>query len=245
MKNADATEVVLDLMREERIGIDEAVFAEGKSASQITRIVDAALADRRALFVTRLSLEKRAALGDAARAAMDYCPVSRTAILGELRAVAAGVPRVAIVSAGTSDVPVAREAERTLRYQGHDSTFIADVGIAGLWRLMSRIDEIRAHPIVIVVAGMDAALPTALGGLVGSTLIAVPTSVGYGVAAGGRVALDAILASCAPGVAVLNIDNGYGAACAALRILNNATRLAEAGRTAPTIGETPAKSTGR
>jgi pyridinium-3,5-biscarboxylic acid mononucleotide synthase len=94
----------------------------------------------------------------------------------------------------------------------------ADVGVAGLWRLTSRLDELRSFPIVVAIAGMDAALPTVLGGLLGASIVAVPTSVGYGVAAGGHAALNAILASCAPGIVVTNIDNGYGAACAALRI---------------------------
>jgi NCAIR mutase (PurE)-related protein len=137
---------------------------------------------------------------------------------------------VAIVAAGTSDVPVAREAERTLAYAGLASTLVADVGVAGLWRLQRRLDEIRAHPVVICAAGMDAALPSVLGGLVPGALIAVPTSVGYGVAAGGRAALDAVLASCAPGITVCNIDNGYGAACAAMRILHAAQALSEVTR---------------
>ena len=131
----------------------------------------------------------------------------------------AGQARVAIVSAGTSDQPVCREAARTLAYHGHPSAEIGDVGVAGLWRLMDRIDEIRTYPVVIVVAGMDAALPSVVGGLVPGLVIAVPTSTGYGVAKGGATAMAAMLASCAPGVTVVNIDNGYGAACAALRAL--------------------------
>ena len=152
--------------------------------------------------------------------------MSRTAFLGD----APQIERtgdVAIVAAGTSDMPVVREAWRTLRYYGHEATTIVDVGVAGLWRLTERIDEIRSHPIVIVVAGMEAALASVLGGLVGGAVICVPTSVGYGVAKGGRAALDAILASCSPGLVVCNIDNGYGAACAALRILGAATRFSK------------------
>ena len=110
---------------------------------------------------------------------------------------------------------------RTLRFNGVGALEIADVGVAGLWRLLRRVDELRRFPIVIVAAGMDAALPSVVGGLIPGCIIAVPTSVGYGVAAGGRAALDAMLASCASGVLVVNIDNGYGAACAALRILNS------------------------
>jgi NCAIR mutase (PurE)-related protein len=135
---------------------------------------------------------------------------------------------IAIICAGTSDVAVAREAQRTLAYQGEISTLIADIGVAGLWRLTSRIEDIRAHLVLIVVAGMDAALASVAGGLFSGPIIAVPTSVGYGVAEGGHVALNAMLASCAPGLSVVNIDNGYGAACAALRLLNTARRLLEA-----------------
>jgi hypothetical protein len=110
-----------------------------------------------------------------------------------------------------------------LRFQGVPALRIADVGVAGLWRLLARMDEIRAMPVVIIVAGMDAALPSVVAGLVGGAVIAVPTSVGYGVAAGGHAALNAVLASCAPGLVVVNIDNGYGAACAALRILGTSS----------------------
>jgi NCAIR mutase (PurE)-related protein len=123
------------------------------------------------------------------------------------------------VTAGTSDVPVAREAVRTLRFEGFAAEEIVDVGVAGLWRLLRRVEDLQRFPVVIVAAGMDAALPSVVGGLVGGLVIAVPTSVGYGVAAGGQTALNAILASCAPGIVTVNIDNGYGAACAAMRAL--------------------------
>ena len=227
-------EIMLDLARAERIGLDEAVFAAGKSVEQIDAITAVAIERQAAsphqppaMLLTRLDPEKHAALRHRDR--LDYDPVSRTAILGTPPAVR-GRGRVAVVCAGTSDVPVAREALRTLRYAGEEATLVADVGVAGLWRLMRRLDEIRAHPIVIAAAGMDAALPSVLGGLVAGALIAVPTSVGYGVAAGGRAALDAILSSCAPGIATVNIDNGYGAACAALRLLHAADALARMGR---------------
>ena len=211
-------EFVLDFAREERIGLEEAIFAAGKSAAQIDAILAAASDRGVSLLLTRLEADKHAALQDAHKARLDYCASSRTAVFGEPRPVL-GTGRVAVVCAGTSDVPVAREAVRTLAYHGEAATFIADVGVAGLWRLTRRLDEIRAHPVLIVAAGMDAALPSVLGGLVSSVIIAVPTSVGYGVAAGGRAALDALLASCAPGLVVVNIDNGYGAASAALRFL--------------------------
>lgn len=127
---------------------------------------------------------------------------------------------MAIVSGGSSDVPIASEAKKTLEYYGVNSLMISDVGVAGLWRLTERLQDIQNHKVVICIAGMDAALPTVLGGLISSALIAVPTSVGYGMAEGGETALRALLVSCAPGISVVNIDNGYGAACAAIRILN-------------------------
>jgi NCAIR mutase (PurE)-related protein len=126
---------------------------------------------------------------------------------------------VAIVMAGTSDLPVGREAARTLSFVGQAYREHTDIGVAGLWRLLERIEDIRLSPVVIVAAGMDAALVSVVGGLVSAPVIALPTSVGYGVALGGATALHASLASCAPGISVVNIDNGYGAACAGLRIL--------------------------
>ena len=220
-------EFLLDFGRAERIGLEEAIFCAGKSAEQIDAILDAAAARGARFLLTRLDAGKLDALPGHHRRALDYCPVSRTAVFGEPRPVDS-TPAVAVVAAGTSDVPVAREALRTLRYQGRGATLIADVGVAGLWRLTQRVEEIRAHPIVIVAAGMDAALPSVVGGLVSAPVIAVPTSVGYGVAEGGHTALNSVLASCAPGITVVNIDNGYGAACAALRLLHAAERLARA-----------------
>jgi NCAIR mutase (PurE)-related protein len=126
---------------------------------------------------------------------------------------------VAVVAAGTSDVAVVREASRTLNWYGEPVLEVTDVGVAGIWRLMERIEEIRHLPVLIVVAGMDAALPTVVGGLTPGVVIGVPTSVGYGVASGGQSALNSMLSSCAAGLVVTNIDNGFGAACAALRVL--------------------------
>ncbi len=172
---------------------------------------------RRLLF-TRLAEDKFERLSVASRGALDFEPVSRTAVLGGLP-MSSGEPRVAIVAGGTSDSPVAREAARTLAFEGEDTTLVLDVGVAGLWRLTERLEEIRRHRVVIAVAGMEGALFSVLGGLVAAPVVAVPTSIGYGVGAGGRTALDAALASCASGLAVVNIDNGFGAAHAALRIL--------------------------
>jgi NCAIR mutase (PurE)-related protein len=214
-----SSEVNFDYERSARTGLDEVVFAAGKSVDQIAYIVEASVARQVRLFITRLAPAQFEALPEAHRARLDYCAVSSTARLGApvpLRR----APRIALLAAGTSDIPVALEAERTLRYYGEAIELFADIGVAGLWRLTERIDAIRLYPVLIVVAGMDAALPTVVAGLTHSALIAVPTSVGYGVAAGGHTALTAILASCSPGIATVNIDNGFGAACAALRIVH-------------------------
>ena len=158
-------------------------------------------------------------MGDVLPADFDYDPVSCTGFhrrLGEQ----VSHHEVAVITGGSADVPVAREASRTLAFYGHEALDLFDVGVAGLWRLTEHLETIRRARIVIAVAGMEAALPTVLAGLIGSSIIAVPTSVGYGVAGGGRAALNSLLASCASGISVVNIDNGYGAACVALRGMN-------------------------
>jgi NCAIR mutase (PurE)-related protein len=210
--------ILLDHERERRLGFDEAIYAAGKSAQQIDAIVAHAVEARQRRLFTRLDAEKLDALTGATRAALDFDPVSRTAIVGEARKPATPA-RVAIVTGGSSDVPVSLEVVRTLGYYGHATLHVPDVGVAGIWRLLARTEEIRAMRVVIVVAGMEGALTSVVGGLVPGVVIALPTSVGYGVAEGGKTALHSALASCAPGVLTVNIDNGYGAACAALRVL--------------------------
>ena len=216
-------EFKFDYERRTRIGLDEAVFCAGKSAAQVAAIVAGVREGVSGLLLTRLDPEKFEALPADHRASLDYDAVSRTAILGVPRPPEPG-PAVAIVMAGTSDVPMGREAARTLVFNGQAHAVFTDIGVAGLWRLLDRIEEIRQAPVVIVVAGMDAALISVVGGLVSGAVIGLPTSVGYGVAAGGHTALHSGLASCAPGVPIVNIDNGYGAACAALRIMNTLRR---------------------
>ncbi len=209
---------LLDEERRARIGLSEAVYCGSKSASQIGSILDHAAFNKLPLLLTRLDADLFDALPDYHRRRMDYDPVSRTGF-SERIPDPKGNANVAIVTAGTSDVPVAREAARSLFFEGVASESIADVGVAGLWRLLKRVGELKHFPVVIVAAGMDAALPSVVGGLIPGLVIAVPTSVGYGVAEGGHTALNAALASCASGIVAVNIDNGYGAACAAIRAL--------------------------
>ncbi|MEY4501506.1 MAG: hypothetical protein RIS52_1396 [Pseudomonadota bacterium] len=215
--------VTYDYDRTARLGMPEAVYCEGKDIGSLGAIL-AELVQRpdHPVLFTRLSAACLAMLDPALVAALDHDALSATAILH------GGLPKclgsVAIVAAGTSDLKVALEAQRTLEFSGYEANLIVDVGVAGIHRLLDRIDEIRAHDVIIVVAGMDAALASVMGGLTGKPLIAVPTSVGYGVAADGGTALNAMLASCGQGVLVTNIDNGFGGACGAIRILNMLNR---------------------
>jgi pyridinium-3,5-biscarboxylic acid mononucleotide synthase len=216
-------EFKVDFERGARIGLDEALFCESKTVDQISAIVEAVRAKTGRMLLTRLDQSKCEPLVVRHGPELEYDSLSRTAILGQPHPTLPTAP-VAIVMAGTSDLPVGREAARTLTFAGQRYLEFTDVGVAGIWRLLERIEDIRSSPVVIVAAGMDAALVSVVGGLVSSPVIALPTSVGYGVALGGTTALHAALASCAPGISVVNIDNGYGAACAALRILRATAR---------------------
>ncbi|RAP41659.1 circadian phase modifier CpmA [Rhodovulum viride] len=209
--------VRLDHDRPRRIGQPEAILCEGKALADLDAILGAL--PGRPTLLTRLAPERHAAL---AAPPKDYDPASRTAIVNGCLPARTG--RVRVVTAGTGDLPVALEALRTLRFGGLSPDLIADIGVAGLWRLEEQIESIRDSDAVIVVAGMDGALVSVIGGLVGVPVIGVPTSVGYGAAEGGRTALNAMLASCAQGVLVCNIDNGFGAASAVLRILEARAR---------------------
>lgn len=211
--------VTFDRDRAGRIGLEEAVLCEFKTVEHVAAILADAVTEGRRLLLTRLTPAQAEALPAGLRERLDYCALSRTAILGDLPA-PRRAPRIGLVSAGTSDAAPLTEARRVLAYGGWGAEEFADVGVAGLWRLLAHEEALRALDIVIVFAGMDAALPSVVAGLVPGVVIAVPTSVGYGVATGGRVALDSVLASCAPGVVVVNIDNGYGAASAAQRVAN-------------------------
>ena len=219
---------IMDWDREARTGVAEAVYATGKPLACLSGLLEKAAEERRRLLVTRLSAEVHAALPARLARMLNYDALSQTAILGEMAP--APEAHVAVVSAGMADAWVAHEVSRTLAFAGVGSRHFADVGVAGLWRLMARLEDIRAYPVVVVLAGMEGALFSVLAGLISAPMIAVPTSTGYGVSSGGRLALHSALGSCAPGVVAVNIDNGFGAAQAALRIVRS-LQHAEAART--------------
>jgi len=212
-------DVLFDFDRNVRIGLPESVFCQGKPIESLIALLRKfARGSGHPVLFTRLSPEVFTSLPRDVQDGVDFHATSRTAWGDTLPPREGG--RVAIVSAGTSDSAVASEASRTLAYLGIEHRMFEDCGVAGLWRLTERLPDINAHDVVIAVAGMDAALASVLGGLTDKPLLAVPTSVGYGVVNKGESALNSMLASCAPGVSVFNVDNGYGAACAAARIVS-------------------------
>ncbi len=198
----------LDTHRMLRVGMPEVVLAESKTAAQVAAIAKR-LAAKGPLLVTRLGPEKAPAVRRAVRGS-SYDPVSRTLRKGRMDLPARGP--VAVCCAGTSDVPVCEEAAVTLDVMGVEAIRIYDVGVAGLHRLLGRRQDLERARAVIVAAGMEGALPSVVGGLVGRPVIGVPTSVGYGASLGGIAPLFTMLNSCAPNVTVVNVDNGFGAA---------------------------------
>lgn len=219
------TPVVFDHDRARRVGLPEAVYCEGKPTEVLEALV-LQLAEHRSgpVLFTRLHADMLSRMHPSTVDLLDHDALSRTAYLGGTWPEHAGF-RTAVVTAGTADLAVAQEAVRTLRFLGLPSSLVADVGVAGLWRLQARVDEINRHDAVIAIAGNDAALATVLGAMTPLPVVAVPTSVGYGVASGGTTALHSMLSSCAAGLTVMNIDNGFGAACAVVRIANLTRRL--------------------
>lgn len=213
---ADLGYARLDLDRLHRTGDPEVVLGQGKTPEQIVEALSALheAHPHRAVLATRLTSTAR----DALRAALpeaDVDPVAGTALLGPLP-IPSGT--VLVIAAGTSDGPVAAEAAVTARVFGAGVARIDDVGVAGLHRLLAVQDRLETADCLVVVAGMEGALASVVGGLTGVPLVGVPTSIGYGSGAGGRAALLAMLNSCAPGVAVVNVDNGFGAGVHAARI---------------------------
>lgn len=208
----------VDHHRTLRQGFPEVVFGEGKTTEQIQRIASAVAARGEGLLITRTApAAAEAVTGDLPGA--QWNRLARTVHLPAAQPIERRVRgSVLVVSAGTSDLPVAEEAAVSAAAFGNPVERLVDVGVAGIHRILAASDALRGAAVVIVVAGMEGALPSVVGGLVRAPVIAVPTSVGYGAAFGGVAALLGMLNSCAAGITVVNIDNGFGAACAAARI---------------------------
>jgi hypothetical protein len=213
-------EVRLDFERPARLGFDEAILCAGKSDAQLLTIMERLQAEGVGALMTRLEPEVFERIPASHNTRLDYDPVSKTGYYNWTPRNETGFSPVAVVSAGSSDMPQAAEVIRTLTYFGVPVEQFIDIGVAGLWRLLDQVEKLRKFPVVVTIAGMDGALPSVLGGLIPGSIICVPTSTGYGASRGGETALNAALSSCAPGLSVVNIDNGYGAACAAFRIMN-------------------------
>ena len=213
----DAGIAMIDHHRALRQGVPEVIFGEGKTTEQICTIVQRMAAHGDNILITRISGEKAEALTVNHPNGI-FDPVAKTYCLQQKPGQNLGRGKILIICAGTSDLPVAKEAAVTARIFNNQVEELVDVGVAGLHRLLAHTDILREASVIIVVAGMEGALPSVVGGLVDVPVIAVPTSVGYGAAFGGVAALLGMLNSCAGGVTVVNINNGFGAAFAATRI---------------------------
>ncbi|MGK4006377.1 nickel pincer cofactor biosynthesis protein LarB [Sorangium sp. So ce1036] len=211
----------VDHHRALRQGVPEVIFGEGKTPEQIALIAQEISGAGQNVLATRVDAAKGAAVASLLPA-FRYVPVARTGSVEVAPPPKRSAGPVAVVTAGTSDIAVAEEAIETLRAVGLDATRMYDVGVAGLHRFLHRVEELRNAAAVIVIAGMEGALPSVVGGLVAAPVVAVPTSVGYGVALNGFTALFSMLTSCASGVVVVNIDSGFGAAMAVHRLLPKA-----------------------
>ena len=211
-------DIRFDFQRRDRIGLIEAIWGADKSIDQLKRVSEEVLAKKEVVFITRINKEKASHLLDIYKEARFY-EEANCLIIGENFNKFSTNKRVAIVSGGSSDLAVTLEAKLSLEIYGVSCQTFIDVGVAGLHRLFSEIEEINKYDVLIVCAGMEGALATVVGGLLPQPIIAVPVSVGYGVSENGETALNSMLSSCAPGISVMNIDNGYGAAMAALRII--------------------------
>ena len=214
-------EARLDLNRRKRLGMIEAIWGEHKTSEQIESILNTLQKEGELALVTRVDEKKANNLLNCFQKAI-YHSKACCLTLGEpLELKDSNNWEVVIISGGTSDLQVAAEAELALRFHGVKTNLLLDLGVAGLHRLIDNLDKFNNAKVVIACAGMEGALPTVLAGLIPQPVIGIPVSVGYGISLDGRTALNGMLASCAPGLMVGNIDNGYGAAMAALRIINS------------------------
>ncbi len=214
---ADLGFAKIDTSRKERCGFPEFIFGEGKEASHLVSIIRQLDSQKECVLATRISPEQAAAVLKEIPS-IHYDSSARILLLNppsEKRG------NIYIVSAGTTDLPVVLEAKYTAEACGCQVTLMQDAGVAGIHRLLSRTEDLRKADVIIAVAGMEGALPSVIGGLVPCPVIAVPTSVGYGANLGGFTAMLAMLNSCASGVTVVNINNGFGAGCAAARIIHS------------------------
>ena len=213
----DCGSAKLDFDREQRCGFPEFIYGAGKNIEQLLEIIPVILANGQPVLATRIDNEKGQAILEQHPEA-EYDKQAQTIIIrAGQRKIKPG--NLLIITAGTSDLGVALEAKYTAELCGIETKLVADAGVAGLHRLLAESDQMQHADVIIVVAGMEGALPSVVGGLVKCPVIAVPTSVGYGAALNGFTALLCMLTSCASGVSVVNIDNGFGAACAAVRML--------------------------
>ena len=213
-------DVRFDFDRHNRLGLIEAIWGEHKSVKQLKKVAQEVLKKGEFVFITRIDESKAKCLQDIYSNAI-FIRDANCLVIGENVNKVQSEKTVAIVSGGSSDLRVSLEVKTALEIYGITCETFIDVGVAGMHRLMSQLDRINTHDLIIVCAGMEGALATVIGGLLPHPIIGVPVSVGYGVSKDGMVALNSMLASCSPGIMVMNIDNGYGAAMAALRIIKS------------------------
>ena len=213
----EIAEAQLDLERESRCGFPEVILGEFKDLQSLTAIVTALTEKDHPILITRLQADKAKKIIEQFN---DLEYQERSQCLHSIFPTTKKKETVQILCAGTSDLAVAEEALYTLRFLGINVELTTDVGVAGIHRLIKKVSSFEKAECLIVIAGMEGALPSVVGGLTRLPIIAVPTSVGYGTAHQGETALNAMLSSCASGISVVNIDNGFGAACAAARIIN-------------------------
>jgi len=211
-------DINFDFDRQNRIGFIEAIWGEHKNVDQLIKICEQVLDKNELVFITRINFDKAKLILETYKNAEFYREAS-CLIIGKNFKKLSTDKKVAIVAGGTSDLSVSLEAKLALEVHGITCKTFIDVGVAGIHRLFNNLEDINKFDVIIVCAGMEGALPTVLGGLIPQPIIAVPVSVGYGVSENGFAALNSMLSSCAPGISVMNIDNGYGAAMAALRII--------------------------
>ncbi len=213
-------DIRFDFDRQNRLGLIEAIWGEHKSIEQLKKIAQEVLKKGEFVFITRINESKARCLQDIYANAI-FIKDANCLVIGENANKIESEKTVAIVSGGSSDLKVTLEVKTALEIYGITCETFIDVGVAGVHRLFSQLDKINEHNLIIVCAGMEGALATVIGGLLPQPIIGVPVSVGYGVSKDGMVALNSMLASCSPGIMVMNIDNGYGAAMAALRIIKS------------------------